>query len=94
MLSLLALLLWYTLLFHYEVLCTVCCSSSSQDVFLVYFIVVLYIFIFHNFPFQGAIFLLGVLAVAAAAPAPQGDKVIGILSQDFDQQPDGSYRYR
>ncbi|XP_075970552.1 endocuticle structural glycoprotein ABD-4-like [Anticarsia gemmatalis] len=38
------------------------------------------------------IFLLGVLAVASSAPQA-GDKVIEILSQEFDQQPDGSYRY-
>ncbi|CAK1604182.1 unnamed protein product [Parnassius mnemosyne] len=38
------------------------------------------------------IFLFAVITFAAAAPQ-QPDKVIAILKQDFDQQPDGSYVY-
>ncbi|XP_026729289.1 endocuticle structural glycoprotein ABD-4-like [Trichoplusia ni] len=37
--------------------------------------------------------LLGVVAVALSAPQQPGEKVIAIIAQDFDQQPDGSYRY-
>lgn len=37
--------------------------------------------------------LLGVVAVAFAAPQ-KPDAEIAIVKQDFDQQPDGSYRYR
>ncbi|CAH1644285.1 unnamed protein product [Spodoptera littoralis] len=37
--------------------------------------------------------LLGVVAVALSAPQGPADKVIAIVSQEFDQQPDGSYRY-
>ncbi|XP_035459282.1 endocuticle structural glycoprotein ABD-4 [Spodoptera frugiperda] len=37
--------------------------------------------------------LLGVVAVALSAPQGPAEKVIAIVSQEFDQQPDGSYRY-
>ncbi|XP_072940191.1 endocuticle structural glycoprotein ABD-4-like isoform X1 [Epargyreus clarus] len=37
--------------------------------------------------------LLSVVALAVAAPQGPGDKVIAIIKQDFDQQPDGSYVY-
>ncbi|KAJ8732064.1 hypothetical protein PYW08_014794 [Mythimna loreyi] len=37
--------------------------------------------------------LLGVVAVSLSAPQGPADKVVAILSQEFDQQPDGSYRY-
>ncbi|XP_021201032.2 endocuticle structural glycoprotein ABD-4 [Helicoverpa armigera] len=39
------------------------------------------------------VILLGVVAVALSAPQAPADKVIAILSQEFDQQPDGSYRF-
>lgn len=44
--------------------------------------------------FQRVLVLLGVVAVALSAPQQPGEKVIAIIAQDFDQQPDGSYRYR
>lgn len=44
--------------------------------------------------FQRVLVLLGVVAVALSAPQGPADKVIAIVSQEFDQQPDGSYRYR
>ncbi|KAI5631987.1 insect cuticle protein domain-containing protein [Phthorimaea operculella] len=42
------------------------------------------------------LFFFGVVALAATAPqkpGPGGDQAVAILKQDFDQQPDGSYRY-
>ena len=39
------------------------------------------------------ILILGAVALAYAAPQNPGEKVVAIISQDFDQQPDGSYRY-
>lgn len=44
--------------------------------------------------FQRVLILLGVVAVSISAPQGPADKVVAILSQEFDQQPDGSYRYR
>ncbi|XP_038210261.1 endocuticle structural glycoprotein ABD-4-like [Zerene cesonia] len=39
------------------------------------------------------VFLMGVIALSAAAPQGPGDKVIAIIKQEFDQQADGSYVY-
>ncbi|KAJ2946977.1 hypothetical protein O0L34_g16323 [Tuta absoluta] len=40
------------------------------------------------------LFIFVVVALAVSAPQkPGGDQVVAILKQDFDQQPDGSYRY-
>ncbi|CAB3221337.1 unnamed protein product [Arctia plantaginis] len=39
------------------------------------------------------LFLFGVLAVVSSAPQQGGEKVIAIVAQEFDHQPDGSYRY-
>ncbi|XP_063820961.1 endocuticle structural glycoprotein ABD-4-like [Ostrinia nubilalis] len=40
------------------------------------------------------VFLFGVVALVSSAPQQKpADQVIAIINQDFDQQPDGSYRY-
>ncbi|KPI97909.1 Endocuticle structural glycoprotein ABD-4 [Papilio xuthus] len=59
------------------------CRSDKRRIVLV-----------HTLSFEDARVLLicAVLALAAAAPQ-QPEKVIAILKQDFDQQPDGSYVY-
>lgn len=46
-----------------------------------------------NVLLQRVCILLGVVVVAFAAPQ-KPDAEIAIVKQDFDQQPDGSYRYR
>lgn len=40
------------------------------------------------------IVLLSLVALAAAAPQKPADQAVAIVKQDFDQQVDGSYRYR
>ncbi|KAL0840387.1 hypothetical protein ABMA28_015644 [Loxostege sticticalis] len=39
------------------------------------------------------ILLFGVVALVSSAPQKPSDQVIAIIKQDFDQQPDGSYKY-
>lgn len=40
------------------------------------------------------IVLLSLVALAASAPQKPADQAVAIVKQDFDQQVDGSYRYR
>ncbi|CAH0407741.1 unnamed protein product [Chilo suppressalis] len=39
------------------------------------------------------ILFLGFVVLGSCAPQKPSDQVIAIVKQDFDQQPDGSYRY-
>ncbi|KAI8428869.1 hypothetical protein MSG28_007509 [Choristoneura fumiferana] len=43
---------------------------------------------------QMVIVLLSLVALAASAPQKPADQAVAIIKQDFDQQVDGSYRYR